>query len=114
MVVRHQMQRQNAAGFSIGQVSSEPLVWSDPVTVTAGLASGVLLAAGLGTGRTVWLKVPVGATTGICINFTAPATTSDMLIEPGESVFLATEQELRCIRAGLADVTVHITTGTVA
>lgn len=107
----YQMQRQTAAGLSIGQVSDEPLTWEDPTTVTAGAASGVLVAANPGVGATVWIKVPVSATTGVCINFGAAATTSDQLIEPGEAVFLPTEQEIRVIRAGSSDVTVHVTRG---
>lgn len=111
---RHEIFKKDRSSTSVGQVSADPLTWADPTTVTAGAASGVLLAAAAGTGRTVWLKVPVSAATGICVNFGAAATTSDMLIEPGETIFLATEQEIRCIRAGTGDVTVYITSGVVS
>lgn len=104
-------QRQDRAASSIGQVSSEPLTWAVTAAVTVGAASGTLLAAAAGTGRLVWIKVPSSASVGIHIDFAAAAATTDMLIEPGETVFIATEQEIRAIRAGSADVTVYLAAG---
>lgn len=99
---------------SIGQISNEPLTWTASDAVTVGAASGVLLAAAEGTGRVVRIKVPLSATTGICINYAAPATTAKQLIEPGETEYIPTEQEIRAIRAGAVDVTTHVSAGVVS
>lgn len=114
MATEFQPFKRNATAVSIGQVSGEPLTWTAGSVATVGAASAELVPAGTGTGRTVWLKVPVSATTGICINYGAVATTSHQLIEPGETVFIPTEQQIRAIRAGAADVSVYFSTGVVA
>lgn len=113
MATEFQPFKRNATSVSIGQVSSEPLTWTASDAATVGAASAELVAAGTGTGRIVRIKVPVSATTGICINFGAAATTVKHLIEPGETEFLATEQQIRAIRAGASDVTVYVSVGVV-
>ena len=113
MSVRHQMQRQNAAGYSIGQTSDEPLTWTVLAAATVGAASGVLVPAGSGTGRTVVLKVPSTATAGVLIDYAAAADATDWFIEAGESLVVPTRQEIRAIRAGAADVTVYRQVGVV-
>lgn len=113
-VVRHQMQRQNAASYSIGQVSDEPLSWTVLAAATVGAASGVLVPAGSGVGRTVALKVPSSAADGILLDYGADASATDWLLEAGESIVVNTEQEVRAIRAGAADVTVYRKVGVVA
>lgn len=110
---RHEIFKRDKATTSLGQVSSEPLTWSDPDKVTATNASGALLAAGTGTGRLVWIKVLSTATTGVCINFGAAATTSDMPIEPGEAVFISTEQAINVIRLGALNCDVYVAYGVV-
>lgn len=114
MVVHHQMQRQNAAGFSIGQASDEPLTWAVQPAATVGAASGVLVPAGAGVGRNVLLKVPSTAAVGILLDFAAAAGATDFFVEAGESLVLPTRQEIRAVRAGGADVTVYVLVGVVA
>lgn len=100
------------AGSSIGQVSALPLTWTAGTVNSISNASEELVAAGTGSGRTVWIKVPVGAVTGICIAFGATAaTTSTTLIEPGETVFISTAQAINAIRAGGTDVSVYTAVG---
>lgn len=108
-----QAYRLNAANVSVGQVSSEPLTWTAPNASTVGVASGELIAAATGAGRTVVITVPATATGGIHINFGAAATTSKYLIEPGKSLIIATEQQITAIRAGASDVTTYVLTGVV-
>lgn len=108
-----QAYRLNAAGISVGQVSSEPLTWTSGSVATVGVASAELVAAGTGTGRTVIIKVPSTATTGIHINFGAAATTSTFFIESGEVLAIATEQQIRAIRGGGSDVSVYTMVGVV-
>lgn len=106
-----QAYRLNAANVSVGQVSSEPLTWTVTAKNSVSSTSEEIAAAGTGAGRTVLIKVPTSATTGICINFGAAATTSSYLIEPGEARSFATEQQVQAIRAGASDVDVYVVIG---
>jgi hypothetical protein len=111
--ITYRSQKPGQTGYSVGQVSQEPLTWAVGAAVTVGAASGVLQAGGVGVGRLVWIKVPSSAAIGVYIDFGAVASAADMFIEAGESVFIATEQEIRAIRAGGSDVTVHIAVGVI-
>lgn len=113
-MTRFEPHRENRSNNSIGQVSDEPLTFTAPDASVVGAASAELVAAGTGTGRTVIISVPSTATAGIHVNFGAAATTNKFLIQPGGSLTLVTEQQIRAIRAGASDVTVYVLTGVVS
>lgn len=100
------------ASSSLGQVSSQPLTWAVTAKNSVTNASETIAAAAAGVGRTVGIKVPVTATTGICIDFGATAaTTNSFLVEPGETLFISTTQAVNAIRAGASDVDVYVMIG---
>lgn len=110
----HEPFKRDKASASLGQVSDEPLTFTNDGVITVTNASGTLLAAGTGNGRQIWIKVPITADTGICINFGgAAATTSTQLVEPGETVFIPCEQAITAIRAGSTNVSVYVSHGVV-
>ncbi|MEA3142891.1 MAG: hypothetical protein QOG31_215 [Thermoplasmata archaeon] len=112
--VNYQNTRQNQKASSAGQASDEPLTFGTPTKVTVTSTSGVLLAAASGDGRNVHITIPPSADTGIHINLVGiAATTSHQLLPPGYYIF-PTEQEIRAIRGGAADVSVYVMAGAVA
>lgn len=107
-----QAYRLNAAGLSVGQVSSEPLTWT-PIAVNSVTASEEIAPAATGTGRLVAIKLLSSAPTNIHINFGAAATTDHFPIEPGEVLILSTEQQIRAISNTGAAVNVYVMTAVV-
>lgn len=100
------------SGSSLGQVSDEPLTWTVADAVTVGAASGTLVAAATGIGRLVGISVPNTATGGVHINLGGgAATTNKYLLQPGDRIFIPTEQAITAIRAGASDVTVYTMVG---
>ncbi len=87
------------------------LTYENVANVTCGAASGVLSAAQSFRTETV-LLVPAGADTGVRIAFAAAAGATSPLIGPGQAIILSGKQQIRCIRAGAADVAVGILRGT--
>lgn len=97
----------------LGSVSDQTLAFTDVSAVTAGAASGALIAADTtGIGRTVIISIKSTADTGIHVSFGGVATTSMLFLGPGIYSFVTT-QAIACIRAGAADVTVYVATAKV-
>lgn len=101
------------SGSSLGMVSGQPMNWTVIAVNSVSNTSEEIAPAASGIGRVVRIKVPSTATTGVCINFGAAATTSSHLIEPGEAVAFNTTQQIQAIRAGSVDVNVYVVTGVV-
>lgn len=100
--------RRDRATAELGQVSDQPLTYTNRVANAISNASEELVAAVTsGAGRQVVITIPPSADTGVHIHFGAgDAVTTDLLLPPGFYSF-STLQRIAMIRGGAADVTVY-------
>lgn len=98
---------------SLGQVSDQPLTFSDAAAVTVSNSDIALVAADTAAvARTVILSMKSTVDTGIHVSFGGAAATTDLFLGPGVYSFVTT-QAINAIRAGAADVIVYIATAKV-
>lgn len=96
----------------IVETVSAAQTFATPDAATVAADGSLVLVAGSTTTREVTISVPATADVGIHINFDDDATTAKFLIEKGTRYTLRTQQEIRAIKGGSADVTVYLLVGT--
>lgn len=104
------------SGSSSGKTSDEPLTY-DATQVTAGAASGALIASSTAISRTVTIFIPANATVdanglAVTVNFGAAAVVAaDFPIPAGGTLTVTTLQAINVIRNGASDVTCYVLAG---
>lgn len=98
---------------NLGQVSDQPLTFTDVAAVTVSNSDIALVAAdAAGIARTVIISMKPNVDTGIHLSFGGTAATTDLFLPPGIYSFV-TQQAVSAIRAGAADVIVYLATAKV-